>query len=158
MHATGTVTVFGKMLSPKHPTVNVQVQKQLTVNRPDTSMPRMRVSPPRTNVGPPAFGRAGCGPRLQVFLPPPCFPFLHLIPPGHSDIFATLLYLTSIFFFFAVMWKENRFQNLKNCWLSSDQFQLGCQSALLATVGRSKKHTKPWTIYSRVAIQLSKDC
>lgn len=99
---------------------------------------------PRPNVGPPALGRAEYGPGA---LPSHPLSFLHLILSDHSDISTALLQLTSILFVFALMWKENRFRNLKNCLLSSDQLGLGCQSVSFAQVGRSKRHPKMWTLF-----------
>lgn len=112
-------------------------------------------SPPGSNVRPPALGRAEHGPGAFPSHP---LSFLHLILSDHSDIFTALLQLTSILFFFALMWKQIRSPNLKNCLLSSDQLGLGCQSVSVAAVGGSKRHPKMWVIYSWAVIQLSKHC
>lgn len=63
---------------------------------------RVWVSSPGPNVGPPALGRAEHGPGA---LPSHPLSFLHQILSDHSDIFTALLQLTSILFFFALMWK-----------------------------------------------------
>lgn len=139
-HTAGAVIMAGEKLPPKDPLENCQVQSGLSA----CQLARVWVSPPGPNVGPPALGRAEYGPGA---LPSHPLSFLHLILSDHSDISTALLQLTSILFVFALMWKENRFRNLKNCLLSSDQLGLGCQSVSFAQVGRSKRHPKMWTLF-----------
>lgn len=108
--SAGTVTMFGEILSPKQPEVSGWSRGDwLPVSKTDTSMPRERVSPPGTYMGPLALGRAGHRPRLQVLFPPTHFPsphpfrsfrHTHSLPPTHFYFFFVYFYLLIFIFIY----------------------------------------------------------